>query len=134
MKFSQPKLRIVVIALIMSSMLVLLPARRAQAYYGGGEAAIVAGIIAVWVTYVTAKGLVCTPVAAFNASKNQNGFVAAFKACWDWEPRSEDTAQSSSVDTVDDSTSALDNTSMNVQVAPSDANEPETEHKAAENI
>jgi hypothetical protein len=71
------------VALIVGVTLLFASVRRAHAYDQG---AFAAGVIAVWVTYITVKSMVCTPVAAFNASKSNAGFGGAFKECWDWKP------------------------------------------------
>lgn len=81
--FRQAKLKALAVALIVSVTLLCASVHPAHAYDQG---AFAAGIIALWVTYVTAKTLVCTPVAAFNASKNNDGFGGAFKECRDWKP------------------------------------------------
>jgi hypothetical protein len=66
------------VALIVGVTLLFASVRRAHAYDQGA--------FAVWVTYITVKSMVCTPVAAFNASKSNAGFGGAFKECWDWKP------------------------------------------------
>lgn len=75
-------LRALVIFLTVIVILPLAAVRRAHAY---GEGAVAAGVIAIWVTYLTTKSLVCMPVAAFNAGQHE-GFGGAFKACWNWQP------------------------------------------------
>jgi hypothetical protein len=77
------KKKALAVALIVGVTLLFASVRRAHAYDQG---AFAAGVIAVWVTYFTVKGLVCTPVAALNASKSTAGFGGAFKECWDWKP------------------------------------------------
>jgi hypothetical protein len=79
----QCKIKLVAFTLVFSLAFLAVSVRRAHAYNQG---AFAAGVIAVWVTYFTVKGLVCTPVAALNASKSNAGFGGAFKECWDWKP------------------------------------------------
>lgn len=85
------RLRIVVIALMALVIFPLATVGRAHAY---GQGALGAGVIMVWATYLTAKTLVCTPVAAFKASEAEGSFATAFKSCWNWQSESS-TAESS---------------------------------------
>ena len=58
------------------------------------QGAFAAGVIMVWVTYITGKTLICAPVAAFRASSDEHGFGGAFKNCWNWQPDTESSDQS----------------------------------------
>ena len=86
----QLKLRAIALGLALSITLAPAFARRAHATDGSGG--IVLLIIAGALTYITAKALVCTPIAAARASKNENGFGGAYKDCWNGNANSSVTA------------------------------------------
>ena len=88
------KLRVFLVTLIVSAMLVLGQARRADAQ---GEAAVVyvflaATLAATYITVKTVMGVVCTPIAAIMASDYPEGFSGAFGDCFAFELNSDQTA------------------------------------------
>jgi len=121
----QSKLKVVLIALVVSVTLLTASVQRAHAYRGSGEAVVVLGAIMVYVTYLTAKGLVCTPVAAINASKNKEGFGGAYKDCWNLRSTSDEPAQDQSANSSEDTTVKADAVVTEDQTGPSDSGESE---------
>ena len=111
------KLKAIAIGLALSITLAPAFARRAHAYRGGGEALIALTIVAGWITYVTAKALVCTPVAAARASKNENGFGGAYKDCWNGNSNSSVTAN----DDTSSATSSVDMPSKSADTTAADS-------------
>ena len=87
-------LRVLAIALLVIVIFPLATVRRALAY---GDGALAAGVIMVRATSLTAKTLICTPVAAFQSSEPDRSFTTAFKSCWDWRPDSSTTEPSERV-------------------------------------
>ena len=89
MKVVHPsKFKVVLITLILSTVLVFVQARQADAQ---GEAYIFI-VGALVTTYVTVMGVVCTPVAAVKASDYPGGFSAEFGDCFFPERSMEQTA------------------------------------------
>lgn len=82
-----PSCKAAITTLLLAAIISLAPARPAHAY---GEGAFAAGILTIWMTYVTAKTLICTPVAAFKAQEHKQGFTGAFRSCWHWHTESSD--------------------------------------------
>ncbi len=83
MKIGHPsKLRVLVIALIFGSVMVLAQYKPAHAYSNAGFGGIVLLAVAAVVTYATVKGVACTPIAAAKGDDYPGGFSAAFGDCF----------------------------------------------------
>lgn len=79
------RLRVLLVALVISTALILAPARQASA--DGLDGLVPVALIAVGliITYATVMGIVCTPVAAVKASDYPEGFSGAFGDCFSLE-------------------------------------------------
>lgn len=85
MKIHRPsKLKVVSLAVIFALGLVMAQPRPAHAWCiePYSCAAILGLVVTAAAVVVTVKTAICTPVAAFKASDNPNGFTGAFKDCW----------------------------------------------------
>ncbi len=93
MKVGYPsRLRVLLIALIFSTVMILGQTKRAEAFnHGLGEAGLVFLAVAAVATYVTVMGVACTPIATAKASDYPGGFSGAFGDCFTFELKSDQT-------------------------------------------
>jgi len=79
MKIGHPsKLRVLMIALIFVSVMVLGQTQRADAYAGSGEA----GLLMLYVMFLSTAGVVCAPVAAVSSAASDKEFDEAYGNCF----------------------------------------------------
>ncbi len=79
MKIGHPsKLRVLMIALIFGSVMVLGQTQRADAYAGGGEA----GLLMLYVLFLSTASVVCAPVAAVSSAASDKEFDEAYGNCF----------------------------------------------------
>ena len=82
----QSKSKVLLIALAVSTALLMGTPRRANAY--SGEAGLAFLFVAAVATYATVMGTVCAPVAAAKSSDYEGGFSRAYKDCFNLELKS----------------------------------------------
>ena len=78
------KLKVVSLTVVFALALVMAQPRPAHACLDPFtfSACVFAAVVAAAVTVVAVKAVICTPVAAFNASDHQNGFTGAYGDCF----------------------------------------------------